>query len=87
MGLTYKDAGVDIDRGDALVDRIVPLAKSTRTPFVLDDVGGFAAFVASRRGSKNRCSSRARTEWARSSSSRSTLVSTARWASTSSRCA
>lgn len=42
MGLTYRDAGVDIDEGDDLVERIKPLAKSTRIPEVLDDVGGFA---------------------------------------------
>src|SRR5271156_129862 len=30
--LTYKDAGVDIDRGDALVDRIAPFGKATRRP-------------------------------------------------------
>jgi phosphoribosylformylglycinamidine cyclo-ligase len=40
--LTYKESGVDIDAGDALVDRIVPMARTTRTPLVLDDVGGFA---------------------------------------------
>lgn len=42
MALTYKDAGVDIDAGDRLVDRIGPLAKKTRIPEVLGDVGGFA---------------------------------------------
>ncbi len=42
MGLTYKDAGVDIEAGERLVDRIRPLAKSTRTPLVLGGVGGFA---------------------------------------------
>src|SRR4051812_6469452 len=42
MAVTYKDAGVDIDAGDALVDRIAPLAKRTRIPEVLADVGGFA---------------------------------------------
>ncbi len=31
-GLTYKDAGVDIDAGEALVARIGPAAKSTRPP-------------------------------------------------------
>jgi phosphoribosylformylglycinamidine cyclo-ligase len=40
--ITYKDAGVDIDAGDALVDRIKPLAARTRIPEVLSDVGGFA---------------------------------------------
>lgn len=42
MAITYKDAGVDIDQGDALVERIKPLARATRTPLVVDDVGGFA---------------------------------------------
>src|SRR5580765_8156149 len=43
MALTYKDAGVDIDAGDALVDRIKPLAKSTMRPEVIGGIGGFAA--------------------------------------------
>jgi phosphoribosylformylglycinamidine cyclo-ligase len=42
MPITYRQAGVDIDAGDALVERIKPLARSTRTPHVLADVGGFA---------------------------------------------
>ncbi len=42
MAVTYKESGVDIDAGDELVERIKPLARSTRTPFVLADVGGFA---------------------------------------------
>ncbi len=40
--LTYRAAGVDIDAGDLLVERIKPFARSTRTPHVLADVGGFA---------------------------------------------
>ncbi|MGZ3422160.1 MAG: phosphoribosylformylglycinamidine cyclo-ligase [Polyangiales bacterium] len=40
--ITYKDSGVDIDAGDALVERIKPLAARTRIPEVLADVGGFA---------------------------------------------
>ncbi|MEJ7600492.1 MAG: phosphoribosylformylglycinamidine cyclo-ligase [Kofleriaceae bacterium] len=43
MAITYKDAGVDIDAGNALVDRIKPLAKSTLRPEVLGGIGGFAA--------------------------------------------
>jgi phosphoribosylformylglycinamidine cyclo-ligase len=39
--LTYKDAGVDIDAGDALVDRIAPLARATRRPGADADLGGF----------------------------------------------
>jgi phosphoribosylformylglycinamidine cyclo-ligase len=46
VGLTYKDAGVDIDAGDALVDRIAPLAKATQRPEVLGGIGGFAALCA-----------------------------------------
>ena len=46
MGLTYRDAGVDIDAGDALVDRILPYAKRTRIPEVLGGVGGFAGLCA-----------------------------------------
>ena len=43
MAITYKDAGVDIDAGNALVDRIKPLAKATTRPEVLGGIGGFAA--------------------------------------------
>jgi phosphoribosylformylglycinamidine cyclo-ligase len=42
MTVTYKQAGVDIDAGDDLVERIKPLAKATRIAEVLADVGGFA---------------------------------------------
>ncbi len=41
--MTYRDAGVDIDAGDALVDRIKPLAKRTMRPEVLGGIGGFGA--------------------------------------------
>jgi phosphoribosylformylglycinamidine cyclo-ligase len=41
-GLTYRDAGVDIDAGDELVRRIKPLAKSTESAHVLGSLGGFA---------------------------------------------
>jgi phosphoribosylformylglycinamidine cyclo-ligase len=40
-GLTYKDAGVDIDAGEALVRRIAPAAKATRRPGADADLGGF----------------------------------------------
>ncbi len=46
MAITYQDAGVDIDKGDALVDRIKPFAKRTKTPFVLDGIGGFAGLCS-----------------------------------------
>src|SRR4030095_1647764 len=39
--VTYKDAGVDIDAGDALVDRIAPAAKATARPGAGADLGGF----------------------------------------------
>lgn len=41
--LSYKDAGVDIDAGDALVDAIKPIAKATRRPEVMASLGGFGA--------------------------------------------
>lgn len=43
--LTYRDAGVDIDAGDALVDRIKPLARRTMRPEVLNGIGGFGALI------------------------------------------
>lgn len=42
-GLSYRDAGVDIDAGDALVERIKPLAKKTMREGVLGGIGGFGA--------------------------------------------
>jgi phosphoribosylaminoimidazole synthetase len=42
-GLTYAQAGVDIDAGAALVDRIKPLAKATRRPGADGSLGGFGA--------------------------------------------
>ncbi len=42
-GLTYKDAGVDIDAGDELVERIKPFAKATRRIGADTDLGGFGA--------------------------------------------
>lgn len=41
--MTYRDAGVDIDAGDALVERIKPLARSTGRSGVLGGIGGFGA--------------------------------------------
>jgi len=43
QSLSYKDAGVDIDAGDALVDRIKGVAKATRRPEVMSGLGGFGA--------------------------------------------
>ncbi|HSY07472.1 MAG TPA: phosphoribosylformylglycinamidine cyclo-ligase [Steroidobacteraceae bacterium] len=44
-GLSYRDSGVDIDAGDALVERIKPLVKRTQRPEVLAGIGGFGALV------------------------------------------
>ena len=42
-GLSYRDSGVDIEAGDALVDRIKPLARGTARPGVMGGLGGFGA--------------------------------------------
>ena len=41
--ISYKDAGVDIDAGDALIERIKPLAKKTMREGVMAGIGGFGA--------------------------------------------
>jgi phosphoribosylformylglycinamidine cyclo-ligase len=46
MSLTYRDAGVDIDEGDRLVDLIRPLAGPTLRPEVLAGIGGFGGLFA-----------------------------------------
>ena len=51
-GLTYRDAGVDIDAGDELVERIKPIVKRTMRPEVLAGVGGFGALVELPQGYK-----------------------------------
>jgi len=43
--ITYRDAGVDIDAGDALVERIKPLVRRTQRREVLGGIGGFGALV------------------------------------------
>ena len=43
--LSYRDAGVDIEAGERLVDRIKSLAASTHTPGVLGSIGGFAGLL------------------------------------------
>jgi phosphoribosylformylglycinamidine cyclo-ligase len=43
--LSYRDAGVDIDAGDRLVEAIKPFAKRTLRPEVLAGIGGFGALV------------------------------------------
>ncbi len=42
-GATYRQAGVDIEAGDALVERIKPLARATSRPGVMGGLGGFGA--------------------------------------------
>ena len=42
---TYRDAGVDIDAGDALIERIKPMVKRTMRPEVLAGIGGVGAMV------------------------------------------
>ena len=42
-GATYKQAGVDIDAGDEVVERIKPFAKATRRKGSVDELGGFGA--------------------------------------------
>jgi phosphoribosylformylglycinamidine cyclo-ligase len=44
-GLTYREAGVDIEAGDEAVRRIAPLAASTFRPEVLGGIGAFAGFI------------------------------------------
>jgi phosphoribosylformylglycinamidine cyclo-ligase len=45
MAITYRDAGVDIDAGDELVERIKPHVRRTLRPEVLGGLGGFGALV------------------------------------------
>jgi phosphoribosylformylglycinamidine cyclo-ligase len=51
--LTYRDAGVDIDAGDELVERIKPFARRTMRPEVLSTLGGFGALVEVSKKYKN----------------------------------
>jgi phosphoribosylformylglycinamidine cyclo-ligase len=51
--LTYRDAGVDIDAGDELVEKIKPLAQRTMRPEVLGGIGGFGALVEVSKKYKN----------------------------------
>src|SRR4249920_638405 len=43
--LSYRDAGVDIDAGDSLIEKIKPFARGTLRPEVLAGIGGFGALV------------------------------------------
>ncbi len=44
--ITYRDAGVDIEAGDALVEQIKPFAKRTMRPEVLGGIGGFGSLFS-----------------------------------------
>jgi phosphoribosylformylglycinamidine cyclo-ligase len=44
--LTYRDAGVDIDAGNSLVERIKPLAQRTKRPELMGGLGGFGALMS-----------------------------------------
>jgi phosphoribosylformylglycinamidine cyclo-ligase len=46
MAVTYRQAGVDIDLASSLIERIKPLAARTRTPQVLEGIGGFAGLCS-----------------------------------------
>tara|TARA_B100000446_G_scaffold54676_1_gene50841 strand:- start:1512 stop:2531 length:1020 start_codon:yes stop_codon:yes gene_type:complete len=46
LGLTYREAGVDIDAGNELVQRIKDAAKRTHRPELLGGIGGFAALAS-----------------------------------------
>jgi phosphoribosylformylglycinamidine cyclo-ligase len=48
--LTYKDAGVDVEGGASLIERIGPLVKATERPEVISGVGGFAGLFSVPRG-------------------------------------
>jgi len=50
MAITYREAGVDIDSGDELVERIKPIAKRTRIAEVVSDIGGFAGLCSLPKG-------------------------------------
>jgi len=54
-GLSYAAAGVDIDAGEALVERIKPVVKNTFRPGVLSGLGGFGALFELPEGYKKTC--------------------------------
>lgn len=80
--LSYRDAGVGIDAGDQLVEKIKPFAKRTMRPEVLGDLGGFGALVEIGKNIKTPYWSAVRTAWVPSSNLPSIGTNTIRWAST-----
>lgn len=77
--LSYAAAGVSIDNGDELVDRIKPAAKRTMIPGVLGSIGGFGALFEISKEYKTRCSSQVPTAWEQSSCSPSSSTVMIRW--------
>jgi hypothetical protein len=63
QSLSYRDAGVDIDAGDALVDRIKPLAKKTMREGVLAGIGGLAPYLRCPSATKSLYWCRVPTAW------------------------
>jgi phosphoribosylformylglycinamidine cyclo-ligase len=51
--ITYREAGVDIDAGEALVEKIKPAVNATMRPEVQGGIGGFSSMVALPKGLKN----------------------------------
>ena len=85
--LSYKDAGVDIDAGNALVERIKGVSARTRRPEVLGGLGGFGALCEIPGATANRCGYPAPTAWAPNSGWPWIWASTTLSASTWSPCA
>jgi phosphoribosylformylglycinamidine cyclo-ligase len=81
--LTYRDAGVDIDAGNEVVERIKPLVKRTFRPEVMGGLGGFGALFDLSGRYREPVLVSAPTAWAPSSSSRSSSTATTPSASTS----
>ena len=54
QSISYRDAGVDIEAGDALVEQIKPFAKRTMRPEVLGGIGGFGSLFEMPKKFKNR---------------------------------
>jgi len=53
QSITYKDAGVDIEAGDELVERIKPFAKKTMRSEVLGGIGGLGLYLNFLKSTKN----------------------------------
>ena len=81
--LSYKAAGVDIDAGDALVERIKPLAKRTMREGVLGGIGGFGALFEIPKRYQEPVLVSERTAWVRSCVWPSSGTCTTPWALTS----